>query len=149
MKRKNKMIKWIIKNVYCAKEPYYSTNDDEQCQHLNVEEWTTTDFKKALEIIKDFLDVPLAKVTNEQVKMDFNFPNITEEQVVGIVNYYNGRLAIWEYAEKELKDHVLAGALDNVFCYEIPEKYSSFEAFNENTKKVDFQMKVEVHCQNM
>ena len=140
------MTKWTVRSTYRASEPYFSTKDGTNCQHSLVEEWTTSDFEKALLILKDFLDVPEAELTNEQVRDDFCIPDMTEEQVVGIVNYFNGRLAIWDYAQKELKDHFEAGALDNIFCYEIPEKYASFDSYRLASAKKDVISKIEVVC---
>ena len=148
MKGNEQMTTWTIKSIYDVKESYYSTNDDEQCRHINIEEWTTANFQKALAILKDFLDVPLAKITLDQVKEDFRYLELSEEKALSIMNYYNGRLAIWEYAERELKDHLSAGAIDNVFCYDIPAKYSSFESFSEKSQREIIQTKIEVVCQN-
>ena len=44
-------------------------------------------------------------------------------------------LKLSSYAERELKDHLSAGAIDNVFCYDIPAKYSSFESFSEKSQR--------------
>ena len=70
------------------------------------------------------MDVPIAELSLEQVKKEFGKSEygLSEEQVIKIQNYYNGRLALYNVIMKELSDQ----SSWQLLKHEIPAEYASF-----------------------
>lgn len=118
--------------------PYhYDKKDLKMVESEDMYSYATTDEELCKEIIKDYLDVPLAELTLEQVKKDFSLADlqISEERAVQIQNYYNGRFALHQTIVKDFCDAAAAGKPITLH-YDIPEKYNQFQVddteFNES-----------------
>ena len=109
--------------------PYhYDKKDLKMVESEDIYSYATTDEELCKEIIKDYLDVPLAELTLEQVKKDFSRTDlqISEERAVQIQNYYNGRFAMHQTIVRDFCDAVAAGK-PTTLHYDIPEKYNQFQ----------------------
>ena len=117
------------------KHPYYYSKDDELCIQTDMQQYETTSKKTALQIVKDFLDVPEAKMTLDEVRKQFESPSfgeISESRLVAIQNYYNGRLALFEYVKTYLEDEK---TLQNVKRFDIPYEYNHFMVYSEDSEE--------------
>ena len=109
--------------------PYhYDKKDLKMVESEDMSSYATADEELCKEIIKDFLDVPLAELTLEQVKKDFSRTDfqISEERAVQIQNDYNGRFALHQTIVKDFCDAVAVGK-PTTLHYDIPEKYNQFQ----------------------
>jgi len=104
--------------------PYYYSGDSKTCRHVENEEWITDDRDMAVKIVRDMLDVPESELTLEQVKEDFSDRtcNASEEQIVAIRNYYNGRFAMYN----RILDEIENCCENKTSRYDIPYEYNHF-----------------------
>ena len=139
--------KWIVKQLSEFIEPYYSFQDNDACRHLNAEEWEVKNAAKALQVAKDLLDVPTAELSIEEIRKDFEAPDrpLPESTLVGIQNYYNGRLALWNSISKDIEEFAkLESKSDKLFHYDIPAKYNSFAVYDDSQKVEQKQAYIEI-----
>lgn len=125
---------WTVKYLNEFVEPYYSSEDKDGCRHLNTEEWEMKTAQKALQVAKDFMDVPVAELSIEQIRKDFEAPDnpLSESKLVAIQNYYNGRLALWNTISKDIEEFSKSESKsDKTFKYDIPAKYNSFVVYDD------------------
>jgi len=104
--------------------PYYYSGDSKVCRHVENEEWTTDDRELAVKIIRDMMDVPESELTLEQVRADFSDRtcDVSEEQLVSIQNYYNGRFAMYN----RILDEIENCCENRISRYDIPYEYNHF-----------------------
>lgn len=65
------------------------------CRHISYDCYEVNDLKACKAVLKDFLDAPVTEMTLEQVRKEFEDPNvgkIGEKRLLAIRDYYNGRL---------------------------------------------------------
>ena len=139
--------KWTVKQLSEFVEPYYSSQDNDACRHLNVEEWEVKNAAKVLQVAKDLLDVPAAELSIEEIRKDFEAPEhqLPESTLVGIQNYYNGRLALWNSINKDIEEFAkLESRPDKVFHYDIPAEYNSFAVYVDSRKVEQKQAYIEI-----
>lgn len=101
------------------------------CQHISHEEYIIDTFELCIECIKDFMDAPIAELTLDQIHKDFGSPTspISDEQARKILEYYNGRLKIYQQIKSELTSiHKHNSMYDNIVVrrYNIPHEYNEF-----------------------
>ena len=118
-------MKYIV--TYSTSESIlYYWKQDTSCKvkHSNSESYEVEDLEACKAIVKDLMDIPVAKLSLEQIKKEFGKSecNLNEEQVIKIQNYYNGRLALYNVIMKELSDQ----SSWQLLKYEIPAEYASF-----------------------
>lgn len=102
------------------------------------------------------MDIPLQELTLEQVHKDFDdsrFDPLPEDRARSIMEYYNGRLALYNVIVKVLKN-----VIDNVATKEIkeyssttikhniPEKHNTFWVYGEKdgTHQLEAYISIEV-----
>lgn len=127
---------------------FYVDNDDRKCVNVEHSSYETTDKELAKHIVKDFLDVPETEMTLEEIRKQFEDPRyciLTEEKLVSIQNYYNGRLGMYNTIIE-----VLSNLKDDVEFserYDIPYEYNHFtvedELENEEQIEAYIELKVE------
>jgi hypothetical protein len=125
--------------------PYIYNDSSTTCISIDSTSYETTDLKLCKTIIKDFLDVPEAELSLDEVKKQFDDPryNISEEKLVAIQNYYNGRLALFKTIMFEIDD------LNNgIYTYDIPYEYNHFvieddEEYKEKQINAYIELKVD------
>ena len=105
-KRDEEMRKYTVtlKNVW--KRPYYFKKDGERCLCTDLSSYETTDLGMCKDIVKDLLDVPIAEMSIEEVRKQFEDPaykQLSEEKLVSIQSYYNGRLALFRTLMQQLE----------------------------------------------
>jgi hypothetical protein len=105
-KRDDKMRKYTVtlKNVW--KRPYYFKKDGERCLCTDLSSYETMDLGMCKDIVKDLLDVPVAEMSIEEVRKQFEDPaykQLSEEKLVSIQSYYNGRLALFRTLMQQLE----------------------------------------------
>lgn len=86
--------------------------------------------------MKDLLDVPVAELTLDEVRADFEDPKmgaLPEEKLVAIQDYYNGRLALWRQFVKDISG--LDPNAESTLKYDIPEKYNTFWVYGDDDGK--------------
>ena len=84
------------------REPYFLADADKDsvkpaCRHINYDCYEVNDLETCKSVLKDFLDAPVAEMTIEQVKKEFEDPKmgaIDEKRLLAIRDYYNGRLEL-------------------------------------------------------
>ena len=107
-------------------EPYQYQKKGNLCRHINSDQYIVQSIEDVKEVIKDFLDIPTAELSLEEIMKDFSsekYP-LSEEKAVAIQNYYNGRLTIYEKLCADLEKYSLE---ENIaLTYEIPQKYNEF-----------------------
>ena len=108
--------------------PYFYSGDNKKCINTEYSSYQTDDIEQCRQIVHDLLDVPEAEMSLEEVKYQFEDPQydiLSEEKLVSIQSYYNGRLGLYHTLMRELND------LDNTqdkqeFKHDIPYKYNHF-----------------------
>ena len=123
-------------------EPYYPIPDIGKCTHNNSEEFVfedNTSKENIAQVVANILDIPLAELSLADVKKEFSstqYP-ISEEKAVQIMNYYNGRLALYTTIKRDIDDD-----LDNKTFnkrYDIPFAYNYFSCIDDenDTKQLE------------
>ena len=157
-------IKYVITYYNKWKRPYYYSEDDRICVNTESSQYETTDKDLALRIAKDFLDVPEAEMTLDEVRKEFEdhrCGEIPEEKLVAIQNYYNGRLALYEHvktmfaSEPWLKPSAGDAPQDGqtpdyTRWFDIPYEYNHFMVYDDGgneSKEVQLEayLKVDVY----
>lgn len=127
-----------LKNVW--KRPYYFKKDGERCLCTDLSSYETEDLQMCKDIVKDLLDVPVAEMSIEEVKKQFEDPaykQLSEEKLVSIQSYYNGRLALHRKLMQDLDmlDCVDLGSIAKnvpdlkepvILKHDIPRSYNCF-----------------------
>lgn len=155
-------IKYVITYYNKWKRPYYYSEDDRICVSTESSQYETTDKDLALHIAKDFLDVPEAEMTLDEVRKEFEdhrIGEIPEEKLVAIQNYYNGRLAMYEHVkmmfesepwmevpEPQSKEQVPLYTKQ----FDIPYKYNHFMVYDDSgdeskEEQLEAYLKVDVY----
>ena len=119
-------MKYIVTYSTSERIPYYWKQDTScKVKHSNSESYEIEDLEACKAIVKDLMDIPVAKLSLEQIKKEFGKSecNLNEEQAIKIQNYYNGRLALYNIIMKELSDQ----SSWQLLKYEIPAEYVSFD----------------------
>lgn len=94
-------------------------------------------------IIADFMDAPLTEMSLEQIKKDFECPEfgeISEQRLVNIQNYYNGRLALLNQIKSDLQQFEQNANGKFKKTYEILEHYNSFNVYCDEDEIHDKQI---------
>lgn len=142
---------WTIKYLSEFVEPYYNSADKQGCRHQNSEEWDVSTAQQALQVTKDFLDVPVAELSIEEIRKDFEEPSmpLPEKTLVAIQNYYNGRLALWNTISRDIEEFVKHGSSESkTFKYDIPAEYNSFEVYSDGTTVTQNMAYIEINFKN-
>lgn len=116
------------------KRPYFygpKNNDDSTCIQTDTVSYVTDKLDLCKIIITDLLDVPETALTLEEVKKQFSSPHyseISEEKLVAILNFYNGRLALHKTIVDNIELLHKLDCLDNchILKYDIPYEYNHF-----------------------
>lgn len=136
-------IRYVITYYNKWKRPYYFSNDNRMCINTEMSTYETADKDLAIIISKDFLDVPSAEMTLDQVRKEFEderFGPIPEEKLVAIQNYYNGRLALYEHVKQMFETepwHAAYEPLNNEQVplytkqFDIPYEYNHFMVYDD------------------
>lgn len=114
-------------------EPYWQHSDKntpkDLCRHISDDKYEVEGLDFCKEVLKDFLDAPVAEMTLEQVKKEFEEPRIgpiSQERLQAIANYYNGRLKL----QKEIFSQLDAlGDKPHIFKFDIPMEYNYFACY--------------------
>lgn len=129
--------KYTVKLYNDFTAPYFFAEDREQCNHISFEQYTFSTIDMCRQCVKDFLDVPEAELTFEEVKKDWSdhkYP-ISDEKLKEIQAYYNGRLDIYNKVLLDLaavESYGIDG--DSIeLRYDIPHKFNEFVT-DENEK---------------
>ena len=116
------------------REPYFlvDTCKDAKkpaCRHINYDCYEVNDLETCKAVLKDFLDAPLAEMTLEQVKKEFEDPKvgaIDEKRLLAIRDYYNGRLELQRKIFKEIEK---AHYGTYVYRFDIPFRCNYFACY--------------------
>lgn len=157
-------IRYVITYHNKWKRPYYYSEDNRICTSTETFSYETDDKDLALRIAKDFLDVPEAEMTLDEVRKEFEdhkIGEIPEEKLVAIQNYYNGRLAMYEHvkmmfaSEPWLKSNSDDADSDGqspdyTKWFDIPYKYNHFMVYDDNgdeskEEQLEAYLKVDVY----
>ena len=94
-------IKYRIKLLNDFEEPYWASDNVQDAPsviHRNMDEYIVYDEKVFRSILDEFLDAPKKKLTEKEVRKDFDdemrVHRLSKERVNAIMAYYNGRLAL-------------------------------------------------------
>lgn len=126
------------------RSPY--SKSDFLCIHKFTDEYTTTDKNTAKELVKELIDAPLAELTLEQVKKDFCYmddTSLSEAKLISIMNYYNGRLGLYNRIIFDLENLQSTQTLR----YDIPKEYNEFY-LNDNIVRKHIKTYIEVRIDN-
>jgi len=155
-------IKYVITYYNKWKRPYYYSEDSRICTSTETLSYETDDKELAIVIAKDFLDVPEAEMSLDQVRQEFEdtkFGTIPEEKLVAIQNYYNGRLAVYEHVKMMFESEPWQAAYkplnDNQVPlytkqFDIPYKYNHFMVYDDGgdeskEEQLEAYLKVDVY----
>ena len=85
-------IKYRVKLHNDFIRPYCSDNNS-LCNHINIDEYVVEDAEVFKTILNDFLDAPKRKLTEKDIRKDFDDENrrLSSDKVKTIMEYYNGR----------------------------------------------------------
>ena len=128
-------MKYIVTYSTSESIPYYWKQDTScKAKHSNSESYEVEDLDACRAIVKDLMDVPISELSLEQVKKEFGKSEygLSEEQVIKIQNYYNGRLALYNVIMKELSDQ----SSWQLLKHDIPAEYASFYYDINDTKNL-------------
>lgn len=136
------------------REPYFLADahkdvDKPACRHINYDCYEVNDLETCKAVLKDFLDAPVAEMSLEQVKKEFEDPKIgaiDEKRLLAIRDYYNGRLELQHKIFKEL-EKVLS--IPCVYRFDIPFSCNYFACYADKgdedlNKQEDAYIQVEV-----
>lgn len=109
-------------------------SDTSKCKHCETSQYEVEGQEGCLRIVRDVLDVPLAELTLDEIKKDFQgcSDDIGENKLVAIQNYYNGRFALWNQIQSDISTTLAASS---PLRYDIPEKYNTF-TMSDDSKQV-------------
>jgi len=142
-------MKYCIKYYNRWQRPYFYTESKDICESENFDSYTTTSLELCKQIIKDFLDAPIAELSLEAIHKDFDHGNdiLSESQAICIQTYYNGRLAMLNAILDDLE-----GIEENkILHYDIPEQYNRFTRYeNDEDEKLSKQLEayIEIEVKN-
>ena len=136
------------------REPYFlaeALNDAEKpvCRHISDDCYEVNDLETCKSVLKDFLDAPVAEMSLEQVKKEFEDPRmgaIDEKRLLAIRDYYNGRLELQrKIFEKLEKQH----QFPCVYRFDIPFSCNYFACYADKgdedmNKQEDAYIQIEV-----
>lgn len=137
------MMKYKVTLCNRFKERYYLANeiDDRRkpmCVHESCESYAVDTLELCKDVIRDFLDAPVAKMTLEQVKNEFEDPRagaIPEDKLIAIQDYYNGRLDMQNQIFEEIDK--ISGSQEMSLKFDIPFKYNYFSCYSDDDKDVE------------
>lgn len=117
---------YIVEYKNDFSEPYWYSNDKKLCRHINSDTYVVQSIDDVKQVVKDFLDVPTAELSKEEILKDFGSDShpLSEEKAVAIMNYYNGRLTIWRKFNEDL--FAINDGDELNLCYPIPQEYNEF-----------------------
>ena len=128
------------------KQLYNQSNDI--VYNTDFKSYETSSFEVCKKLLKDFLDPPEAELSKEIIENDFSsktFP-LTEEKTIAIMDYYNGRLALYKTILDDFYEAVEAEK-SLYKRYDIPAKYNEFLFYNENfstTVQIDSYIELKI-----
>lgn len=119
-------MKYTVKTFNDWTHPYFFNEGDKRLireKETNEQETDSADL--AVAMVKDWLDVPDADITPEDVRREFDSDRrrIDDEYVEQIMNYYNGRRSIF----LRFKEDFAGMRSGNVLKYQIPYELNHFE----------------------
>lgn len=100
--------KYRVKLFNDFTEPYWERDNVEECpevEHKNVDEYSTYDESAFRRILDDFLDAPEKKLTEKDIRADFDvnrMPKLSATRIEVIKAYYNGRLDLKKKIDADL-----------------------------------------------
>ena len=103
-------------------EPYYS-DVKSLCKHISNDEYVVEDLKLFKTILNDLLDSPKKKLTEKDIRKDFDDENrrLPDIKVKTIMEYYNGRYSLM----KKIND-----ALDKIDVNKMKMNFPVMMKFN-------------------
>lgn len=137
-------IKYVITYYNKWKRSYYYAKDDRMCINTESSQYETDDKELALQIAKDFLDIPEARLSLDEIRKEFEDARVgalPEEKLVAIQNYYNGRLAMYEHVKAMFESEpwstsIPAEDIQQTPLYskrfDIPYEYNYFSTYAED-----------------
>jgi hypothetical protein len=135
------------------KRPYFYTvksesNKNSTCIDTSYNSYETTDLDVCKQIIKDFLDAPETELSLDAIRQEFSSPNynISENKLVAIQNFYNGRLGMYNTIMRQIE--LLEP--NEEFCkkYNIPYKYNYFSVECDETNEEQIDAFIELRIEN-
>ena len=140
-------MKYTVKYQNCFIEPYWGSSENKICKHLSLDQYQFGDKETLMKSLKDILDVPDSELTDDEVRIQFSRVNsdLSNEKLVQIKDYYNGRLSIFNKIKDKLDSIILKKEFPSVIREEILEKHNSFSIDdNENIKQEESFLEVQV-----
>lgn len=156
--RKQMKIKYRVKLFNDFTEPYWMSDNPETSpivKHRCIDEYICDDDKVFKQVIDDFLDAPKKKLTEKDIRHDFDENRghmLSDNKVKAIQIYYNGRLSLKKkvYADlAKIKASRMKAGSPVVLKYSIPFEMNYFSC-NDNdpcdklTKMNDSYIEIEV-----
>lgn len=141
-------MKYVIKTFNDWTHPYFfSEGDKRPIREKETVEQETDSADLAVTIVKDWLDAPDRDMTHDDVRKEFDsdIRRIGDEYVTQIMNYYNGRRALFLRFKEEFSNIGPGGVLK----YPIPYELNHFETepfdpdYNETQNEAYFQVSAE------
>jgi hypothetical protein len=112
------------------RRPYIYGKKDTKCINTDYSSYETEDRSLFKQMIKDLLDVPIAELSLEEIKEQFSSHpydrDISEEKLVAIQNFYNGRFALCRTIMETLDSHNFKYDEVLKLQYDIPYEYNHF-----------------------
>ena len=140
-------MKYTVKYQNCFIEPYWGSSENKICKHLSIDQYQFGDKETLMKSLKDILDVPDSELTDDEVRIQFSRVNsdLSNEKLVQIKDYYNGRLSIFNKIKDKLDSIIFKKEFPSVIHEEILEKHNSFSIDdNENIKQEESFLEVQV-----
>lgn len=120
-------MKYRVKTFNDWTRPYsfMSDGDGQTVRERQTDEYETDDADLAVSIVRDWLDAPDRDMTEDDVRKQFDSPSrrVEDRYITGIMNYYNGRLRIFEKFKKDFENATEGAAMK----YDIPYELNHFE----------------------
>lgn len=135
------------------RRPYFYEKKDTTCINVEQSSYETEDMSLFKQMIKDLLDVPIAELSLEEVKEQFSSPpynrDISEEKLVAIQNYYNGRFALCRTIMDDIDNEssLPDGHESTKLKYNIPYEYNHFVVEDDdeyNEEQIEAYMMLEI-----
>lgn len=141
-------MKYTVTLLNKFKRPYIYGKLDTTCINTDYVSYETEDLNMLKEIIKDLLDIPISELSLDEIKKQFSSPsyaNISEEKLISIQNYYNGRFALYKTIMNDIDDNIYIH-----HKYNIPYEYNHFvveddDKFNEEQIEAFIEIALEMN----
>lgn len=133
------------------KRPYFYSNTDKMCVHIDNTSYETDDLELCKQIIKDFLDVPESELSLDEVKRQFKDAainsDISDDSLIVIQSYYNGRLALYKHVMDYIDLNAKKKQAHIHKQFDIPYEYNHFiieDDEEDKEEQLEAYLKIEI-----